>query len=367
MACLPSNNLLCYLTDKAFKSLYTLLLVVLMTLWIVISVESGRQLQELSLRTNHGTTRLKPEDARRLPGSLASAAIITTASRSSLSRLYGLTVFNTLLEEAIALGALVSLFTRARRLFCATLALLTIIWFIEQYRISDFYHQIDHIDYQSGQILIATHVLHFLVILVGIFLYLLIDEEGEEYDEAKLIEGGGNGKRSSEASAAATADGNGPLSPLTLKSNPAFADLEKHGSSSVRNSISSRPQSTIDHNNHSGHNGTGNGTSGYPEPQPPKKPNRCAWMRSTFVKVPRATATRQNQPEIGANSGNKGEEVTESSATATAAPTAAMQSRREKQRSKSQVTVISGLSSNSLGRNGSLPEKDDSDEEAGRV
>ena len=165
MAC----HILCFITDKILKSFYILLLIILMTLWIVISVEAGRQLQELSHRTqgNH-QHRIKPEDARRLPGSsLATAALITT-TKASIGRLYGLTVFNTLLEEFIALCALISLFLKARRLFNMSLVLLIIIWFIEQYRISDFYHQIDHLDAQSSQIIIATHVIHFLIILIGI-------------------------------------------------------------------------------------------------------------------------------------------------------------------------------------------------------
>lgn len=249
-----------------------------MTLWIVMSVESGRQLQELqALRgPNHGGSqgtinRLKPEDARRLAGSLASAAIITTATRSSLSRLYGLTVFNTLLEEAIALGALLSLFTRSRRLFGATLTLLTIIWFIEQYRISDFYHQIDHLEYQAAQVLIATHVLHFLVILVGFFLLFLTASEVGDVTGTT-----GNGSKD-------TVD-------VPIKSSSTFADLESNSE---------------------------NGNA-----LPPKK-SRCAWMRSTFVKVP----ARKNDPQMREEEEEEEEVVVEAPA--------------EKKRRKSQVTIIS--------------------------
>lgn len=304
MACFGGNkkSLLCYLTDKAFRSLYTLLLVVLMTLWIVMSVESGRQLQELqALRGNHGASgsqgggglnRLKPEDARRLAGSLASAAIITTATRSSLSRLYGLTVFNTLLEEAIALGALLSLFTRSRKLFGATLTLLTIIWFIEQYRISDFYHQIDHLEYQAAQVLIATHVLHFLVILVGFFLLLLTGNE----TVVKLC------KQNTDTSANDTEKGSSQETldtPLKSSSLKAFADLENN----IQNS----------------ENGA----------EPPRK-SRCAWMRKTFVKV-----QGRNNPQMTKEEDEEEEEKEE----------VAVQNKRVNKRTKSQVTIISAVSS----------------------
>lgn len=249
MACV---RVLCFLTDKVLKSLYTLLLIVVMVLWIVISVEAGRQLQEIHQKTNNGQTRLKPEDARRLPGSLASAAMIS-ATKTSISRLYGLTIFNTLLEEVIALAAIVSLFLKARRLFHLTLTLLLIIWFIEQYRISDFYHQIDHLDYGSSQLIIATHVLHFLIVLIGVLLSLL-----ESLNDSKLAgtptptieEASNGGSGNKKVSARAFADLERNVSPAESENRTILSDSSREDS----------PDDGL------------------------VKKARCAWMRATFVK-----------------------------------------------------------------------------------
>ena len=50
--------------------------------------------------------------------------------------------------------------------------LLTIIWFIEQYRISDIYHQADRGDWQTMQIIIATHSIHFIIVVLGVIITL---------------------------------------------------------------------------------------------------------------------------------------------------------------------------------------------------
>lgn len=164
----------CFLFEKLLKTLYLLLLIVLMTLWIVLCVEATRQIAEVGHLKQKG--KLDDQHRRVLPlsagmgGTAFTASTIAIANRFAIPRLHALTIFNTVLEEMIALMAIISLLLTARRLASLSLLLLMLIWFIEQYRISDLYHQIDYIDANNARIIIATHVIHFIVCLLGIIL-----------------------------------------------------------------------------------------------------------------------------------------------------------------------------------------------------
>ena len=165
-----SCKMLCFITDKFIKSLYCSLLIVLVTLWIVVCVENTRQLSEIS--ANSGRSKTKPDDggSRRY---LAQTNLPNgELTRVMANRLFVLTVFNTVLEVIVALLAIISLIIKARRLFSIMMLLLTIIWFIEQYRISDIYHQADRGDWQTMQIIIATHSIHFIIVVLGVIITL---------------------------------------------------------------------------------------------------------------------------------------------------------------------------------------------------
>ncbi|KAI2800205.1 hypothetical protein BLOT_013724 [Blomia tropicalis] len=269
MAC---AKVLCFMADKLVKTIFILLLIIMMILWIVLAVEAGRQITEINHRTigNNGNIRIKPEDARRLPGTFASAAMISV-TKGSINRLYGLTVFNTILEEFIAFGSLISLVLRARRTFNITITLLTIIWFIEQYRISDFYHQIDHIDYQNGQIMIATHVIHFLIIIIGIF----FAASNNLAHDTRMINRRTEQIPSSSTSITTTTTASPTNYNNKTKNNSSlnsFIDLEHgpdHGDHDTIFTVTNKSETTQTAIDNSENNG---------------KRNRCAWMRKTFIK-----------------------------------------------------------------------------------
>lgn len=164
MAC----KVFCFITDKCFKFLYALLLIVLITLWIVLCIESIYQINEISMKQKTKQAEDQDEERKLLLNSQQDSFV----SRVITNRIQLLTVFNTVLEVVIAGFAILSLLTRTAKLFMITFVLLAIVWFIEQYRISDVYHQIDHLEYQSSQLILVTHLTHFFVVILGVILTL---------------------------------------------------------------------------------------------------------------------------------------------------------------------------------------------------
>lgn len=149
---------------KIIKFAFLLLLIVLMILWIVLSVDTTRQIGEIHIK--HG----------RIPLDNSRFGARNYLRKSTMTRLYQVTIFNTVLEEIIAFLAIICLLIHKMKLFSITIILLIIIWFIEQFRISDFSHQIDLIDLQNSQLILATHIIHFLAIILGII--LIITDQG---------------------------------------------------------------------------------------------------------------------------------------------------------------------------------------------
>nr|XP_027198978.1 GATA zinc finger domain-containing protein 4-like [Dermatophagoides pteronyssinus] len=138
-----------------------------MILWIALGCETGRQIDEVNQKLGRSRG-----DERRFLMQLNQAAVVPLFTRSSLPRVYLLTILNSLINEFIALACLISYILRARQIFVITESLLTLIWFIEQYRLDDFYHHIDSLDWQSSRLNVTTHVIHLIVITIGFFCWL---------------------------------------------------------------------------------------------------------------------------------------------------------------------------------------------------
>lgn len=180
-----SLKLLAYYLPKVVQWLFMLLVLVLMILWIVLCVEATRQISEMHTKQPN---RNRVDNQRQ---NIQSATFtMPILRRSTVSRLYQVAIFNTILEEIIAVIAIICLVLRKIKLFFLALFLLTIIWFIEQYRISDFSHQIDFIDLQNSQIILVAHIIHFLIIIIGI-LIVVADQNNSmqltQVDEDDLV------------------------------------------------------------------------------------------------------------------------------------------------------------------------------------
>lgn len=131
---------------------------------MVLCIETSQQITDIQRKL----IQTRNHDGQRfiLPP-LNQAAVESFIVQSTLPRLYILALFNTFIEESIAIISILSLLFRFRRLFIVMLTLLTIIWFIEQYRIADLNHHMDSIDFQSSTMIITSHLMHFGVIILG--------------------------------------------------------------------------------------------------------------------------------------------------------------------------------------------------------
>ena len=94
------------------------------------------------------------------------------ASEVIFKRLYLLIIFNLILEICIAIISIFSLLIRLYKLFSSSLMLLMVIWLVEQYRITDYYHQFGQMDMINSKMIISTHTFHFVAILLGLLILL---------------------------------------------------------------------------------------------------------------------------------------------------------------------------------------------------
>lgn len=167
---MEKNKIIWFIIGKLLKILFILLLLLLMILWIALGCETGRQIDEVNQKLGRSRG-----DERRFLMQLNQAAVVPLFTRAALPRVYLLTILNSLINEFIALACLISFILRSRQIFIITESLLTLIWFIEQYRLDDFYHHIDSIDWQSSRLNVTTHVIHLIVIAIG-FICWFIDQ-----------------------------------------------------------------------------------------------------------------------------------------------------------------------------------------------
>ena len=190
-----------------------------MILWIVLCIETTRQIVDVQNRlgsrgagriTNNNAVGNGDPEKRFLtslysqlqiqglsPSSSSSASITPMITRSILPRLFILAIFNTFIEELIAFIAIISLMLNGKhcydndnghhsrsqrssssnKWFRTSITLLTIIWFIEQYRIGDLIYYHHNFDYQQTtttvdqwnvqHMILTAHIIHFIIIIIG--------------------------------------------------------------------------------------------------------------------------------------------------------------------------------------------------------
>ena len=234
--------LCCFIIDKLMRAIFIILLIVLMILWLVLCIETTRQIVDVQNRLgSRGSGHIPHTDGfgsnnngdpeKRFLTSLysqlqiqglspsTSTSITPMITRSLLPRLFILAIFNTLIEELIAFIAIISLLlmnkhrydhnkdnghhhhyhhhhhrsrSSSHQWFRTSLTLLTIIWFIEQYRIGDliyYHHNFDEqttiVDQWNVQRMILTaHMIHFIIIIFGSIISLMFQQT---INESKII------------------------------------------------------------------------------------------------------------------------------------------------------------------------------------
>lgn len=156
------KRLFAFVSYKFTKILFILMLIILMILWIVEASYSGQQMADIN-----GKIVRSRGDERRMIMQLKQSSVVPLINRSTLPRIQLLIVFNTLIQEMLAIAILVCLLLNYRKTYFFSLVMLTLIWFIKEYRFGDYYNQIDSLDWKSSQIIVSTHSIYFIVVVLG--------------------------------------------------------------------------------------------------------------------------------------------------------------------------------------------------------
>lgn len=148
---------------------FVVLIAVLMILWIVFGAQTVNEVNQLEAQYQKDRNNNKNIDKR------------------TLDRVKGMTIFNTILEESIALLAIIGLVLNHRYLLHTSMVLLAIIWFVAHYRISDFL-------WTGSPVMISSHIIHFFVVSIGLsFTHFVKESEKSKEKGSKIADNSANG------------------------------------------------------------------------------------------------------------------------------------------------------------------------------
>jgi hypothetical protein len=145
------------------KLSFVSLVVVLMILWIVLGAQTVNEITDLDTETK----RLNQQDRNKY------------YDKRPFDRVKGMTIFNTLLEEVIALLAILGILFSQRYLLQTSFLLLAIIWFVAHYRISDLF-------WYGSQVMIASHIIHFIVVCIGLVFANFVKDNNPNEKSTKI-------------------------------------------------------------------------------------------------------------------------------------------------------------------------------------
>lgn len=139
----------------ATRILFVKLTIVLMILWIVWGVQTVNEVKQLETKNRNDRTQI-------------------TYDKGTLNRIKAITILNTIIEESIALLAIIGMLLSHRYVLHTAILLLAIIWLSAQMRITDYL-------WIGSPVMIVAHVIHFLVVLYGlVFVYFITESKNSK-------------------------------------------------------------------------------------------------------------------------------------------------------------------------------------------
>lgn len=157
----------------SLKVVFMIFMIILMIMWIVLTTQEVRDINKVEKRDKQQH--------------------FNTYDWRAYARVRTITIVNVILDEFLALMAIIGLFMNKRFILSTSVIILAIIWFVAQYGSNAL-----NVQYWSGNamlmvmsqgngLLMVSHILHFIMICVGlVFAYFISEETAKSGKNTKV-------------------------------------------------------------------------------------------------------------------------------------------------------------------------------------